>query len=187
MNKGDTGKKLKHQNTQGLNILYCYGLPITKFASTLCFMTNYILSQFCIYALLYDKLYRDGRTDGRTHGRTENMYSIFRDKLLLLGEHGYVYHTWNWRYDDQAGWSIFRVSEFNCNEKKSKWIYPQLRRAPRELPESSQRSQGAIVSLHTYSYSYIQKFFVVGAVAIVTLFGFDHIATCLAYMQCLVT
>jgi len=26
--------------------------------------------------------------DGRTHGRTENIYSIFRDKLLLLGEHG---------------------------------------------------------------------------------------------------
>ncbi len=24
----------------------------------------------------------------RTHGRTENIYSIFRDKLLLLGEHG---------------------------------------------------------------------------------------------------
>jgi hypothetical protein len=35
----------------------------------------------------------DGRTDGRTHGRTdarmENIYSIFRDKLLLLGEHGF--------------------------------------------------------------------------------------------------
>jgi hypothetical protein len=34
----------------------------------------------------------DGRTDARTHGRTdgrtENIYSIFRDKLLLLGEHG---------------------------------------------------------------------------------------------------
>jgi hypothetical protein len=33
----------------------------------------------------------DARTDGRTHrwtdGRTENIYSIFRDKLLLLGEH----------------------------------------------------------------------------------------------------
>ena len=28
-----------------------------------------------------------GRTDGRTHRRTENIYSIFRDKLLLLGEH----------------------------------------------------------------------------------------------------
>jgi hypothetical protein len=27
----------------------------------------------------------DGRTDARTHG---NIYSIFRDKLLLLGEHG---------------------------------------------------------------------------------------------------
>ncbi len=24
---------------------------------------------------------------GRTHGRTENIYSIFRDELLLLGEH----------------------------------------------------------------------------------------------------
>ncbi len=31
----------------------------------------------------------DGRTDGRTDGSTENIYSIFRDKLLLLGEHGY--------------------------------------------------------------------------------------------------
>ena len=31
----------------------------------------------------------DGRTHGRTDGRTENIYSIFRDKLLLLGEHGY--------------------------------------------------------------------------------------------------
>ncbi len=30
---------------------------------------------------------KDGRTHGRTHGRTENIYSIFRDKLLLRGEH----------------------------------------------------------------------------------------------------
>ena len=29
-------------------------------------------------------------TDGRTDGRTENIYSIFRDKLLLLGEHGFT-------------------------------------------------------------------------------------------------
>jgi hypothetical protein len=29
----------------------------------------------------------DGRTDGRTDRRTENIHSIFRDKLLLLGEH----------------------------------------------------------------------------------------------------
>ncbi len=27
-----------------------------------------------------------GHTDGRTDARTENIYSIFRDKLLLLGE-----------------------------------------------------------------------------------------------------
>ncbi len=27
------------------------------------------------------------RTDARTDGRTENIYSIFRDKVLLLGEH----------------------------------------------------------------------------------------------------
>ena len=32
-------------------------------------------------------------TDARTHGRTENIYSIFRDKLLLLGEHGYRRNT----------------------------------------------------------------------------------------------
>ncbi len=31
----------------------------------------------------------DARTHGRTDGRTENIYSIFRDKLLLLGEHVY--------------------------------------------------------------------------------------------------
>ncbi len=29
----------------------------------------------------------DGRMDGRTDGWTENIYSIFRDKLVLLGEH----------------------------------------------------------------------------------------------------
>ena len=28
-----------------------------------------------------------GRTDGRTDGHTENIYSVFRDKLLLRGEH----------------------------------------------------------------------------------------------------
>jgi len=27
-------------------------------------------------------------TDGRTDAQTENIYSMFRDKLLLLGEHG---------------------------------------------------------------------------------------------------
>ncbi len=36
----------------------------------------------------------DGRTDGRTHTRTENIYSIFRDKLLLLGEHGQALFTY---------------------------------------------------------------------------------------------
>ncbi len=30
-----------------------------------------------------------GRTDARMDGQTENIYSIFRDKLLLLGEHIY--------------------------------------------------------------------------------------------------
>ncbi len=29
----------------------------------------------------------DGRMDRQTDGRTKNIYSIFRDKLLLLGEH----------------------------------------------------------------------------------------------------
>ncbi len=29
----------------------------------------------------------DGRTHGRTDGRTENIYSVFRDKLFLRGEH----------------------------------------------------------------------------------------------------
>ncbi len=31
----------------------------------------------------------DGWMDGRTDAR-KNIYSIFRDKLLLLGEHGYI-------------------------------------------------------------------------------------------------
>jgi hypothetical protein len=31
----------------------------------------------------------DARTHGQTHRRTENIYSVFRDKLLLLGEHVY--------------------------------------------------------------------------------------------------
>jgi hypothetical protein len=29
-----------------------------------------------------------GRMDGRMDGRMENIYSIFRDELVLLGEHG---------------------------------------------------------------------------------------------------
>ncbi len=41
----------------------------------------------------------DARTDGQTHGRTdgrpENIYSIFRDKLLLLGEHVFPVRTKN--------------------------------------------------------------------------------------------
>ncbi len=36
----------------------------------------------------------DGRTDARTDGRTENIYSIFRDKLFLLGEHVQTHHPW---------------------------------------------------------------------------------------------
>ncbi len=32
----------------------------------------------------------DGRTDKRMDGWTENIYSIFRDKLLLLGEHVFL-------------------------------------------------------------------------------------------------
>jgi len=34
----------------------------------------------------------DSHTDGRTDGRTENIYSVVRDKLLLLGEHVYEFH-----------------------------------------------------------------------------------------------
>jgi hypothetical protein len=36
----------------------------------------------------------DGWTDGRTDA--ENIYSIFRDKLLLLGEHGLYEKCTNW-------------------------------------------------------------------------------------------
>ena len=32
-------------------------------------------------------------TDARTDGHTENICSIFRDKLLLLGEHGFLRTT----------------------------------------------------------------------------------------------
>jgi len=35
----------------------------------------------------------DTRTGGRTDARMENICSIFRDKLLLLGEHGYYLAT----------------------------------------------------------------------------------------------
>ncbi len=38
-------------------------------------------------------------TDARTDARTENIYSIFRDKLLLLGEH--VYHD-KWVADTKS-------------------------------------------------------------------------------------
>ncbi len=31
-----------------------------------------------------------GRMHGRTDGRTENIYSVFRDKLLLRGKHVYL-------------------------------------------------------------------------------------------------
>ncbi len=34
----------------------------------------------------------DAQTDGRTDGRTENINSIFRDKLLLLGEHVFLHN-----------------------------------------------------------------------------------------------
>ncbi len=33
----------------------------------------------------------DTQTDARTNAHTDNIYSIFRDKLLLLGEHIYLY------------------------------------------------------------------------------------------------
>ena len=40
-------------------------------------------------------------THGCTDAQTENVYSIFRDKLLLLGEHGQSYR---WI---RKGWTIF--------------------------------------------------------------------------------
>ncbi len=41
----------------------------------------------------------DTQTDARTDGRMENIYSIFRDKLLLLGEHvsGSNLAIWEWQ------------------------------------------------------------------------------------------
>jgi hypothetical protein len=40
--------------------------------------------------------------DAHTHGRTENIYSIFRDKLLLLGEHVYHYMFYQERTDNRV-------------------------------------------------------------------------------------
>jgi hypothetical protein len=35
----------------------------------------------------------DTQTDARTNARMDNIYSIFRDKLLLLGEHVHILST----------------------------------------------------------------------------------------------
>ena len=42
----------------------------------------------------------DERTHARTHGRTEKIYSIFRDKLLLPGEHGYIFKVYTTKGDN---------------------------------------------------------------------------------------
>jgi hypothetical protein len=59
----------------------------------------------------------DARTDGRTHGRmdgwTENIYSIFRDKLLLLGDHVHGTIVPNWK--DAVG-----LGNFVCDTKSKK-------------------------------------------------------------------
>jgi hypothetical protein len=49
----------------------------------------------------------DALTDRRMHGRTENIYSIFRDKLLLLGEHVHVSRHQKPLFDGSFG--IFQV------------------------------------------------------------------------------
>ena len=44
-----------------------------------------------------------GRTHRRTDGRTENIYSVFRDKLLLRGEHVLLLKEQQFfSYQDQA-------------------------------------------------------------------------------------
>ena len=53
-----------------------------------------------------------GRTDARTHARTENIYSIFRDKLLLLGEHGY--DNWNLISHDHN-----MVFSYGCGQQRN--------------------------------------------------------------------
>ncbi len=64
----------------------------------------------------------DAHTHGRTDGRTENIYSIFRDKLLLLGEH-VLYTSTNrqWigpnlflRHDQMLQERIQCLSESSC-------------------------------------------------------------------------
>jgi hypothetical protein len=46
----------------------------------------------CCFTQSIHTLRLSGRTHGRTHGRTDGKYLLniqgFRDKLLLLGEHG---------------------------------------------------------------------------------------------------
>jgi len=59
---------------------------------------NKIPLKYNIHVLFYTKYTQPTLicrgTDGRTDAQTENIYSIFRDKLLLLGEHGLLFASW---------------------------------------------------------------------------------------------
>jgi hypothetical protein len=64
--------------------------------------------------------------DARTDERTENIYSIFRDKLLLLGEHVlakvlYVFGLQPQIWSDKSDWSLELYTTFNYfNNKQHK-------------------------------------------------------------------
>ncbi len=69
---------------------------------------------------------KDGRTDGRTHGWSKNIYSIFRDKLLLLGEHVHgASSTQQRKLFEQAkstkpsGRTLLSFKWYNCPTKKN--------------------------------------------------------------------
>jgi hypothetical protein len=62
----------------------------------------------------------DGRTDGRTHGHTENIYSIYRDKLLLLGEN---VQKWTSTHQSNKVCEATRCWFSLCFPKGTHWRY----------------------------------------------------------------
>ncbi len=72
------------QELDGVTALYSrYELNTTKIPQK----SVVLLKIYTPYAYLWGDGLTHGWTNARTDGRTENIYSIFRDKLLLLGEH----------------------------------------------------------------------------------------------------
>ncbi len=87
-NQYSTRERNGAQELDGVTALYSRYEQITTKIQHKCVVLHKIYSP---YAYLQGDGRTDARTDARTHARTENIYSIFRDKLLLLGEHGHQY------------------------------------------------------------------------------------------------